>query len=75
MRLLFRCGIYLTLPYDYQFKYRAGVKHGNADALSRLPLKSGNGENIDHDNTPLDNIPINTEECDEMYPYGFLGGG
>ena len=48
----------MLLAYDYQFKYRAGVKHGNADALRRLPLKSGNGESIDPDNTPLEDIRL-----------------
>ena len=48
----------MLLAYDYQFKYRAGVKHGNADVLSRLHLKSGNGENIDPDNTPFENIRL-----------------
>ena len=34
----------LLSAYDYVLKYREGVKNGNADALSRLPLDARNGE-------------------------------
>jgi len=30
----------ILLAYSYQVEYRPSTKHGNADALSRLPLKS-----------------------------------
>ena len=35
----------LTLSgYNYDLKYRPGEEHGNADFLSRLPLRLRNGE-------------------------------
>ena len=44
--------------YNYEFKYREGVKHGNADASSRLPLKCYDRENIDPDCTSFENIRL-----------------
>ena len=48
--------------YDYTFMYREGRKHGNADALSRLPVNS-ESSNIDPDGFPFENIRLLDLDC------------
>ena len=43
--------------YDYTFKYRRGNRHENADALSRLPLKSDDSY-IDSESWHFENINL-----------------
>ena len=57
--------------YDYEIKYKKGIKNGDADALSRLPAKPDQDENTTDDDPIIINYivaehePLNDEQLQD----------